>query len=87
MVKEIILLSAILLTGCVTVPVTAKFPEAPDTIKARCPQLKKLNDSDNLSQITKTVSENYTLYYECAVKQDAWIEWYEVQKKIYEGVK
>ena len=34
-----------------------------------------------------TSSNNYTTYYECTVKHDAFIEWYEVQKKIYESVK
>jgi hypothetical protein len=88
MVKEIILLSAILLTGCsTTVPIVAKFPEAPQSFKTPCPNLKKLKESDNISEIAKTVSENYTAYYECAVKHDAWIEWYEIQKKIYEGIK
>jgi hypothetical protein len=88
MVKEIILLSAILLTGCSTVaPIAAKFPEVPESFKTTCPNLKKLKDSDSISEITKVVSDNYTTYYECAVKQDAWVEWYEIQKKIYEGVK
>jgi len=25
--------------------------------------------------------------YACAVKSDAWIEWYHIQKKIFEGAK
>lgn len=87
MVNKITVLLSVLLTGCMSVPITAKFPEAPDSIKAQCPRLKQLNDSDNLSQISKTITDNYTLYYECATKHSAWVEWYEVQKKIYEGVK
>jgi hypothetical protein len=27
---------------------------------------------------------NYTEYYTCAVKTDAWIEWYQKQKIIFE---
>jgi phage FluMu protein Com len=78
----------ILVTGCSTVvPVTVKFPDAPDRIKIKCPQLKTLNEEAKLSDIAKTVTENYTTYYECAVRNDAWIEWYETQKTIFETLK
>jgi len=30
---------------------------------------------------------NYGTYYECAVKTDAWIEWYQKQKIIFENIK
>ncbi len=78
--KYLALFLLILISGCSTVvPVTVKFPDAPDRIKIRCPQLKTLNEEAKLSDIAKTVTENYTTYYECAVKHDAWIEWYETQ--------
>ena len=78
----------ILVTGCSTVvPVTVKFPDAPDRIKVKCPQLKTLNEETKLSDIAKTITENYTTYYECAVRNDAWIEWYETQKTIFETLK
>jgi hypothetical protein len=78
----------ILVTGCSTVvPVTVKFPDAPDRIKVKCPQLKTLNEEAKLSDIAKTITENYTTYYECAVRNDAWIEWYETQKTIFETLK
>jgi phage FluMu protein Com len=81
----LVLLLLILVSGCSTVvPVTVKFPDAPDRIKVKCPQLKTLNEDAKLSDIAKTVTENYTTYYECAVKHDAWIEWYETQKIILE---
>jgi len=74
--------------GCsTTVPVTAKFPEAPERLLSKCPQLEKLGNEAKLSDISKTVTVNYTTYYECAVKNDAWIEWYQIQKHIYESVK
>jgi hypothetical protein len=78
-----------LLVGCsTTVPISAKFPEAPDKLMATCPQLKTLNkDSTTLSEVAKTVTINYTTYYDCAVKLDGWIEWYNVQKIIFESVK
>ena len=52
-----------------------------------CVQLAKLEKDASLSNISRTVTMNYTTYYECAVKTDAWIEWYQVQQKIYESVK
>jgi PBP1b-binding outer membrane lipoprotein LpoB len=82
------LILALFLTGCSTVtPVARNFPEAPSTIMQKCPDLKKLDNGAKLSQVAKVVTENYTTYYECAVKSDAWIEWYETQKKIFDGVK
>ena len=83
--KYILLL---LLAACsTTVPVTAKFPEVPERLLQKCPQLEKLENEAKLSDISKTVSNNYTTYYECAVKDDAWIEWYQIQKKIFEQIK
>jgi hypothetical protein len=77
----------VLITGCSSVPVAPKFPEVPERIIKKCPQLEKLSEESKLSDIAKTVTNNYTTYYECVVKHDAFIEWYEVQKKIYESVK
>jgi hypothetical protein len=77
----------ILVTGCSSVPIAPKFPEVPERILKKCPQLEKLAEESKLSDIAKTVTNNYTTYYECAVKHDAFIEWYQVQKKIYESVK
>lgn len=76
------------LTGCVSVPVERKFPEVPNVLLVKCPQLKTIETETTVfSELTKTVVQNYTTYYECAVKNDAWIEWYQVQKKIFEEVK
>ena len=78
----------LLMVGCsTTVPVTAKFPEVPERLLQKCPQLEKLENEAKLSDITKTITNNYTTYYECAVKDDAWIEWYQKQKIIFEGIK
>ena len=78
----------ILISGCSTVvPVTAKFPEAPEKIQSNCPQLVKLKDEAKLSDVSKTVILNYSTYYECAVKVESWIEWYQVNKIIFEGIK
>ena len=82
------LLPLLLLTGCsTTVPVTAKFPEAPSEILQKCPALKQLGEDVKLSEVAKNITYNYTLYYECVIKHDAWIEWYQSQKIIFESVK
>lgn len=82
------LLLVLMLVGCsTTVPVTAKFPEPPKYSLQTCPQLQTLKDGSKLSEVATTVTINYSTYYECAVKNDAWIEWYQIQKHIFESVK
>jgi hypothetical protein len=82
------LILVLLLAGCsTTVPVTAKFPEPPKYSSEACPQLQSLKEGAKLSDVANTVTINYSTYYECAVKNDAWIEWYQIQKRIYESVK
>jgi len=80
---------AFLATGCSTVvPVTAKFPEAPGNVAMTpCPQLQKLQEDAKLSDISRTITVNYGTYYECAVKTDAWIEWYQKQQQIFNNIK
>ena len=81
------LLIALLLSGCTTVvPVTVRFPEPPGRgAVTACPALQKLKDDAKLSDVANTVTVNYGTYYECAVKADAWQEWYQIQKIIHEG--
>jgi hypothetical protein len=84
------LLVALLMTlsACsTTVPVTAKFPDVPKRLMEKCPQLETVKDDAKLSELTKTVTMNYSTYYSCAVTVDSWIEWYGIQKNIFEKVK
>lgn len=84
----LVIMAVLAITGCsTTVPVTAKFPEPPRYASESCPQLSKLPDQSKLSDVATTVNINYTTYYECAVKVDAWTEWYQIQKSIFENVK
>ena len=86
--KYLIISLLLCLTGCsTTVPVTAKFPESSNILKQQCPPLQKLKDDAKLSEVANTVTFNYSTYYECSVKVDGWIEWYQVQKQIFESVK
>lgn len=86
--KYLVIVLAVLLTGCSTVvPVTAKFPAIPSIILERCPDLKKIaTETTTMSVLSTTVAENYTTYYECAVKVDAFQKWYETQKAIFESL-
>ena len=84
-VLAIFIILAFLATGCSTVvPVTVKFPEVPDRLLVKCPQLEKLGNEPKLSDMSKTVTINYTTSYECAVKHDAFVEWYKIQKDIFD---
>jgi hypothetical protein len=85
----IVMFSLAMCAGCSTVvPVTARFPDPPGKgAMTTCPALQKLNDGARLSDVANTVTVNYSIYYECAVKADAWQEWYRIQKHISDGVK
>jgi hypothetical protein len=84
-----LLLITLALSGCSTVvPVTQNWPDPPaaQALQA-CPQkLEALPADPQLSQVAQVVSNNYTEYWQCAVKVDAWIEWYEKHKIIYKGL-
>jgi hypothetical protein len=86
-VIALVLMIVVALSGCATVvPVTARFPAAPGEIYQRaCPDLQKLKDQPQLSEVSQTININYSTYYECAVKLDTWIQWYSVQKLIFES--
>ena len=86
--KLLAILPILLLTGCMkAVPVKAKFPEAPERFFEPCAELKQLQKDPKLSDVAKIVTENYTLYHECSIKNQAWGDWYKTQKKIFEDVK
>ena len=82
----LVIMLILAVSGCSTaVPVTARFPEPPGKgAMTVCPALQKLNDGARLSDVATTVTVNYSTYYECAVKTDAWQEWYNIQRHIFE---
>jgi hypothetical protein len=87
--KLALLLPTLLLAGCTTVvPVTQRWPDAPGALAQEpCPNLQKLTQEAKLSDVAQTVVQNYTQYYECAVKLEAWQRWYREQQIIYKGLK
>lgn len=83
------LIFVVLLSGCsTTVPVTQKFPNAVPELMKKCEELKRVEgDKVLITELLKTVVENYTLYYQCSTKVEGWQEWYEQQKKIHDEIK
>jgi hypothetical protein len=87
LMRYLVFALALGLTACTTVPVTARFPDKPgELVSTACPNLEKLKDSPTLSDVSRTIANNYGAYYECAVKVDMWIRWYNEQRVIFEGV-
>ena len=78
----------VLLSGClITTPVKRNFPEVPTELIGACPDLKKTEPTEKLSEVLKVVVDNYGQYHECKIKVDTWVEWYKTQKDIFESVK
>jgi len=85
--KYLIILFTLFLASCTTpVPLTAKFPEVPETLLKGCPKQLETIEGDNVTIVdfVKTVVRNYGTYHECAAKNDSWIEWYQIQKKLWD---
>lgn len=78
----------LVLAGCsTTVPVKQKFPEVPQILLEKCPPLDKIGKpSVSLSELTTTITKNYTKYHLCADAVENWQEWYTQQKKIFEDL-
>jgi len=85
--NRLLLIGALLLSGCSSVPITVKFPDVPADMLNACPDLKLSPDTTKLSEVLPVVADNYGQYYACKDNNDSWIEWYNTQKKIYNSVK
>ena len=88
MIKHVtIAISTICLAGCTTVvPVQAPFPAVPQELMVPAGNLKPLPaDKQQLSDMIRNVNENYSTYYHVKQRNNAWIEWYIAQKKIYDA--
>ena len=84
--KILLLIPALLLTGCLSTPVKRNFPEVPKELMEACPDLKQTDATDKLSDVLKVVTDNYSQYHECRIKVDTWVEWYKTQKQIFDSV-
>jgi hypothetical protein len=77
------------LVGCsTTIGVERNFPEPPPELMKKCEKLLSIEGENvAITDMLKTVVENYKLYYSCSNKVDGWQEWHQEQKKIFEEVK
>lgn len=92
--KQIALLSMLsasflILPGCsTTVPLKMPFPEVPANLLEPASNLQALpEDKKTLSDLIDNANENFGTYYQLKAKYEAWQEWYNSQKTIYDGVK
>jgi hypothetical protein len=83
----LISLYAITLVGCVTVPVAQNFPQASNTLMTAPPELQEIPPGASASVIFDTVIENYGTYNQVANQLLGWQQWYQDQKKIFDGAK
>ena len=84
--RYLLLLPTLLLTGCLTT--APKFPDIPPELQKACPELNEVaNGTTELSKVLDVVVVNYSTYYECQAKHEAWGIWYKEQRRIYEEVK
>lgn len=78
----------VLLTACSVVPVKRKFPDAPEVLLKTCEDLRTLEGNKvAITDLLKTIVDNYRIYYECSNKVDGWQDWYKDQKRIFDSVK
>ena len=82
--KALCLSVLLLVSGCAVEPVTAKFPPAPDKATTPCPALAQLKSDAQLSDLLKTVTNNYVKYHDCSTEVQGWNDWYTKQKAIFE---
>jgi len=83
-----VLVTIMLLAGCVTTPVVREFPAIPPSLQTTCPELIIITEANpQFSQVLTVVTENYALYNECRALSQAWQQWYSEQRTIFEGVK
>lgn len=86
--KYLIIVSCVLLSGCLTAPVSRTFPDIPPSLTKPCEDLVLIdNRTTKLSELLDVVTINYSKYYECSLKVEAWINWHKEQKKIFDSVK
>ena len=86
--KKLMLISMLLISGCVSVPIDRTFPKIPNSFREPAPDLKPLSmKNPQLSDIISNANDNYSEYYKLRNRYNEWVNWYDTQKKIFESVK
>ena len=83
----LIVVMAVVLTGCTATPVKRTFPDLPPALTTGCDAIDAVPNTKKLSVVLTVVTQNYAQYQECMIKVDTWRAWYDEQKKIFESVK
>jgi hypothetical protein len=85
--KKVLLLS-LFLASCTTtqpVPIKQTWPNVDKDNLIACPNLKEIAETNtSLTDLLLVVQDNYGEYYTCKDRVDAWIKWYNEQKKNFE---
>lgn len=85
--KLCIVILAILVSGCKTIPVIPVIPALPVELSNPCAELTTINQSTTtLSNLLKVVTENYGKYHECAASKEAIIEWYNKNRDLINSI-
>jgi hypothetical protein len=89
MKKILVILLLVAVTGCTSIPVAVKFPDVPEQLKEKADNLSPLDTTKKiqLSDIVENANENAGKYYKLKEKYEAWQQWYDAQKKIFDSVK
>ena len=88
--KNILLgiLCTFLLACTTTVPVTRKFPDAPELLMQPAPQLTPLPpNTTELSALINNANDNYLAYRALRERYEAWQQWYHAQRENFDSVK
>lgn len=85
--KYIAIVLCLFLVGCSTAPVKHTLSSLPEELSTQCSTLNPIPESEEkLSELLKVVNRNYGLYYECMIRHESLVEWYNKQKKIHDDV-
>lgn len=86
----IIFILSLLVTGCGTLKPSSRpaWPSVPSALLVPAPDLIPLKPSQTeLSDLLENANLNYSEYFVLRNKYDAWIDWYNTQKQIYDNSK
>lgn len=83
--KKLLVPIILVLSGCsATVPVSQTFPDVSPSLTEKCQDLMKIEGENvAITELLKTVIQNYSLYHQCSNKVEGLNEWYTKQKEIF----
>ena len=79
------IMPTLLICGCATNSTNnnpVSFNGPPINATEKCNDLKTLPENSKMSDLIKIMSENYSSYYSCSQKNEAWNEWYKKIKDL-----